>query len=207
MSDVVENKAMFRRFMEEVATMKNLGAIDEFMASDFIEHEQLPPGTPAGREAARFFFTQWRQGFPDGRAHLDMEIAEGEFVVCHETWTALTRAVLPAFPRAAGLLPSGSSTSHASAAANPRALGCRGQFGLDAADRRDSGAGPAGRVEIGGVVSARNKRLQQTRAASFSARPPALRAIRAPTARPRCVAGPRLNASGALCRPSARPRR
>ena len=87
MSDMVENKALFRRFMDEIADKKNLGAIDEFMATDFVEHEQLPPGTPAGREGARFFFTQWRQGFPDGRARLDMEIAEGEFVVCHETWT------------------------------------------------------------------------------------------------------------------------
>jgi predicted ester cyclase len=73
--------------MEEVANRKNLAAIDEFMATDFVEHEQLPPGTPPGRDAARFFFTQWRQGFPNGRARLDMEIAEGDFVVCHETWT------------------------------------------------------------------------------------------------------------------------
>jgi predicted ester cyclase len=87
MSDAVENKALFRRFMEEVANNKNLGAIDELMATDFVEHEQLPPGTPPGREAARFFFTQWRQGFPDGRARLDMEIAQGDFVVCHATWT------------------------------------------------------------------------------------------------------------------------
>jgi steroid delta-isomerase-like uncharacterized protein len=87
MSDTVKNKALFRRFMEEVANKKNPAAIDEFMATDFVEHEQLPPGTPAGREAARFFFAQWRQGFPDGRARLDMDIAEGEFVVCHETWT------------------------------------------------------------------------------------------------------------------------
>jgi predicted SnoaL-like aldol condensation-catalyzing enzyme len=87
LSEVTDNKAPFRRFMEEVANKKNLGVIEEAMATDFVEHEHLPPGTPSGRDAARFYFTQWRQGFPDGRAHIDMEIAEGEFVVCHETAT------------------------------------------------------------------------------------------------------------------------
>jgi predicted ester cyclase len=80
------NKALFRRFMEEVANRGNLGVIDEFMVPDFEEHEELPPGAPAGREGVRYFFREWRSGFPDGRVTLDLEIAEGDLVTCYETW-------------------------------------------------------------------------------------------------------------------------
>jgi predicted ester cyclase len=81
-----ENKALFNRFMNEVANKGNLTAIDELMSPDFVEHEELPPGTPPGREAAKYFFAQWRQGFPDGQVTLEKEIAEGDLVSVYETW-------------------------------------------------------------------------------------------------------------------------
>ncbi len=88
MPDVAENnKALLRRFMEEVANQGNLAVIDELMVPNFVEHEEFPPGTPTGREAVRFFFSQWRQGFPDGRVQAELEIAEGDLVVGYETWS------------------------------------------------------------------------------------------------------------------------
>jgi len=80
------NKQLFQRFLDEVVSRKNLEAIDEFVARDFIEHEELPPGVPPGLEGIKFFFAEWAKGFPDGRASLDMSIAEGDLVVGYETW-------------------------------------------------------------------------------------------------------------------------
>jgi steroid delta-isomerase-like uncharacterized protein len=80
------NKALFRRFIEEVANQGNLAMIDEVMNPDFVEHEELPPGTPAGLEGVKHFFSEWRSAFPDGHVTLDMEIAEGDHVTGYETW-------------------------------------------------------------------------------------------------------------------------
>ncbi len=83
---VEENKALFRRLIEEVANQGNLAAIDELVAPDFVEHEELPPGIPPGLEGLRAFFAAWRRGFPDGRVTLELEIAEDDLMAGYETW-------------------------------------------------------------------------------------------------------------------------
>lgn len=40
-----ENKAITRRFVDEVQTEGNIGAIDEFLADSFVNHS-APPGLP-----------------------------------------------------------------------------------------------------------------------------------------------------------------
>jgi predicted ester cyclase len=84
-----ENKALFRRFVEQVANQGDLSVVDELLIPTFVEHEVLPPGTPSGRDGVKHFFQTWRRGFPDGRVTLDLVIAEGDLVTAYETWTGI----------------------------------------------------------------------------------------------------------------------
>jgi predicted ester cyclase len=87
--------------MEEVANKGNLAAIDEWVAPDCVEHEEIPPQAPSGREAVRFFFTQWREGFPDGQVTWEKLIAEDDLVVGYAVWQGMHRGEFM------GMLPSG----------------------------------------------------------------------------------------------------
>ncbi len=92
------NKALARRFIEEVANAGNLAVIDELVTPDFIEHEALPPGVPPGIEGLKAFFAEWRSGFPDGRVTLEQVIAEGDLVVGYETWRGTQQGTFMGIP-------------------------------------------------------------------------------------------------------------
>lgn len=47
-----DNKALVRRFHEEVFNQKNIAAIDDLCDSNFVDHS-LPPGLPSGRRIRR----------------------------------------------------------------------------------------------------------------------------------------------------------
>ena len=80
-----ENKALIRRFYEEVWNDKNLDAIDELVAADSVDHE-LPPGLPPGREGAKAFVGMYLGAFPDTRITIEDIVAEGDRVVTR--WSA-----------------------------------------------------------------------------------------------------------------------
>jgi len=82
-----QNKALLRRLMEEVFNRGNTGLIDELFAPDFVEHEELPPGIPAGSEGVKQMSTMFRSAFPDFKATIDDMIAEGDRVVLRSTWS------------------------------------------------------------------------------------------------------------------------
>lgn len=82
-----QNKALVRQFVEEAINQGNISAIDELLIPDFVEHEELPPGIPPGREAPKVLFTMLRSAFPDLKATIEHLIAEGDEVVLHMTWT------------------------------------------------------------------------------------------------------------------------
>ena len=46
-SEQEKNKALVRRYFEEVWVKGNRAAVDEFMAPDYVEHP-VPPGSPPG---------------------------------------------------------------------------------------------------------------------------------------------------------------
>ena len=81
------NKAVLRRLIEELFNKQNLDIVDELFSPDFVEHEELPPGAPEGREAPRWFTQQFLAAFPDLQVTIDDLIAEGDKVVARETWT------------------------------------------------------------------------------------------------------------------------
>ena len=82
-----QNKELVRRMIEETFNGGDAGLMDEFLAPDFAEREELPPGIPGGREGVKQLTTMLRSAFPDYHATIDDIVAEGDKVVIRQTWT------------------------------------------------------------------------------------------------------------------------
>jgi len=78
-----ENKAMDRRFFEEVWNRGNLAVVDELMSSDFKSHD---PTIAAGSAGFKHFVSLFRAAFPDVHITIEDQLAEGDKVVTR--WTA-----------------------------------------------------------------------------------------------------------------------
>ena len=78
-----QNKAVVRRFIEEILTNQNAALVNELFAPDYVNH--LVPG---GREGFKQFFTMMRSAFPDLKFHYSVEhlVAEGDYVVARITF-------------------------------------------------------------------------------------------------------------------------
>lgn len=74
-------KALMTRIYDEIFTNGNLDMIDELLHENFVEHEELPPGIPPGREAPRGYLTMMRGAFPDFRADVQMMLQDGNKVI------------------------------------------------------------------------------------------------------------------------------
>lgn len=93
-----QNKALASRMVEETINQRNLSLIDEFLSPDFVEHEELPPGIPPGREAPKVLFSMLLNAFPDFKATIEHLIAEGDKVVIHMTWTGTQQGEFMGIP-------------------------------------------------------------------------------------------------------------
>jgi steroid delta-isomerase-like uncharacterized protein len=93
-----QNKAVVRRLVEEVFNQGNLSMIDELIAPDFVEHEELPPGIPPGREAPKQMFAMLQSAFPDFKATIDDLVAEGDKIVIRQTWTGTQKGEFMGIP-------------------------------------------------------------------------------------------------------------
>jgi steroid delta-isomerase-like uncharacterized protein len=91
--------------MEEVFNRGNISLVDELFAPDFVEHEELPPGIPPGREAVKQLPTMFRSAFPDFKVTIDDVIAEGDKVVVRSTWSGTHKGEFMGIP------PTGKSVS------------------------------------------------------------------------------------------------
>jgi steroid delta-isomerase-like uncharacterized protein len=81
-----ENKAVVRRWSEEVQSEHRFEVMDEIFAPDIVNHERvggLP--SPQGLEGIREFFKGMISGFPDFKAAIQDQIAEGDKVVTLKT--------------------------------------------------------------------------------------------------------------------------
>jgi steroid delta-isomerase-like uncharacterized protein len=79
-----DNKALVRRFYDEVFNNKNMAGVDAFVAPNVIDHS-LPPGAPGEIEGVRQTITMFLTAFPDLNLTLEDIIAEGDKVVVR--WT------------------------------------------------------------------------------------------------------------------------
>ncbi len=78
-----ENKAVVRRFVEEVQCRHNLAALDELFSPDFVDHSGMT--NPPTLEGSRQFFTMMFAAFPDMRFAIRQQIAEGDKVLTYKT--------------------------------------------------------------------------------------------------------------------------
>lgn len=81
-----ENKALYRRFIDEVINKQDFSVIDELMAADFIEHNPQPDQNP-GAAGMKELMSMFIGAFPDIHATIDMLVAEGDIVVGRMTTT------------------------------------------------------------------------------------------------------------------------
>jgi steroid delta-isomerase-like uncharacterized protein len=84
---IEQNKALVRQMVEEIFNRGNIDSADEFLAPDFAEREELPPGLPGGREGVKQLTVMLRGAFPDLKATIEDIVAEGDKVVIRQTWT------------------------------------------------------------------------------------------------------------------------
>src|SRR5918995_1197260 len=79
-----ENKAIFRRYIEEIANQGNLEVTDEIF-DHYIAHQ--PDGSILERapEDVKRFQRQWRSAFPDIHISIEDQIADGDKVVTRIT--------------------------------------------------------------------------------------------------------------------------
>jgi steroid delta-isomerase-like uncharacterized protein len=79
MSAEEENKALIRRFYEEI-DKGNIDAMDELVAENYLNHHVPFPGLPAGREGLKQVFKMFWDATP-GTHTIEDQIAQGDKVV------------------------------------------------------------------------------------------------------------------------------
>ena len=80
------NKAVIRRFVEEVQNGQDWAAFDQLNDPGFV-NLSAPPGMPADREGAKLYLQAFAAAYPDVHFEIDDMIAEGDSVVTKKTFT------------------------------------------------------------------------------------------------------------------------
>ena len=80
-----ENKALARRWFEEVFNAQNFDVADEITARDTVNHDPTLTDLPSGPEGDRHVVNLYHGAFPDGQITVEDQIAEGDRVVTR--WT------------------------------------------------------------------------------------------------------------------------
>jgi steroid delta-isomerase-like uncharacterized protein len=85
-----DNKALVRRWFEEVWNKGRVDAIDEMLAPDAVVHD-LGPTDLRGADGFKPFHAAFRSAFPDIRLRIDHMVAEGDMVAARWSATATHR--------------------------------------------------------------------------------------------------------------------
>jgi steroid delta-isomerase-like uncharacterized protein len=93
-----DNREKSRRIFEEVWNKKNVGLIDELVATDYLHHD-VQSADQKGIEAYRQFVDVYLKAFPDIRFNIEDEISDGDTVVIRWTVTGTHNGDLPNLPR------------------------------------------------------------------------------------------------------------
>jgi steroid delta-isomerase-like uncharacterized protein len=82
-----ENKAIARRWAEEVWSKGNVDLIYELVPPDYIDHDPaVPEGVVRGPDGVKHYIEEFREAFPDMRLTVEDQVAEGDKVLTR--WTA-----------------------------------------------------------------------------------------------------------------------
>ena len=77
------NKALIRRYLEEIDNLNWTVLRDEILAPNFIFH---PSGQSVNLDEFEVLAEMYHTGFPDGRHTVDELVAEGDLVTCRHTF-------------------------------------------------------------------------------------------------------------------------
>jgi steroid delta-isomerase-like uncharacterized protein len=91
-----KNKALVRRYLEEVFNKENLAVIDEIDSPDYVAHLSGYP--PLNREGLKETLTIFRAAFPDLRVTIEDLVAEGDKVVHRSTFNGTHRGNFQGIP-------------------------------------------------------------------------------------------------------------
>lgn len=92
-----ENKTLEHRMYEEIFNKKTLGAVEQFYATNWVNHNPLP-GMAAGLEGMKQQHTMINAAFPDMQVKLEDVIAEGDKVACRWIATATHKGEFMGIP-------------------------------------------------------------------------------------------------------------
>ena len=81
-----ENKALVRRFYEEVWDRGNVAFAGEVFAEDYVRHDLRPTSPIPGPQGQSKIAAEFRAAFPDLRVTVDLVFGEGDLVAAR--WTA-----------------------------------------------------------------------------------------------------------------------
>ena len=81
-----QNKALIRRFYDEVWANGRLDAADDVFAADYIRHDLRASEAAAGPEGQKQIARDFRAAFPDLRFEVDIMLGEDDLVAAR--WTA-----------------------------------------------------------------------------------------------------------------------
>ena len=84
-----QNKAMARRWGEELWSRGNLAVADEIIAADYLRHDPGDPFPARGPEDVKRIVTMLRSMLSDFHIEVEAMVAEGDFVVSRYTATAI----------------------------------------------------------------------------------------------------------------------
>jgi predicted ester cyclase len=87
-----DNKALVRRFFEEVFNERRLDRADEFVAPDYLDHAAVPGQAPGLEGAKQQRWAMYFAAIPDLHATIDDMVAEGDKIAVRFTVEG-TRAV------------------------------------------------------------------------------------------------------------------
>jgi predicted ester cyclase len=80
-----DNKALVRRFVDEVQSGGNIDLIDDICSPGFVNHS-APPGIPADREGIKILTAMFGGAFPDSHFTIGDMVAEGDKVATRKTF-------------------------------------------------------------------------------------------------------------------------
>ena len=84
MDTTQQNKDTVTAFIDALFTKGDLGAVDEYLAEDFVNHDP-PLGVTTDREGMRRAGAMFRGVFPDWHSEAGLLVGEGDLIVEHFT--------------------------------------------------------------------------------------------------------------------------
>lgn len=90
-------RAMAKRFNDEVFSQGKVDVLDEIVAEDYVEHQELP-GLEPGREGLKKMVLMFRGAFPDLKVETHATAVDGDEVWMHTTMTGTHKGEFAGIP-------------------------------------------------------------------------------------------------------------